>query len=89
AKPIPPVGELTLEEQRSIIAFAHRLHRIPMARAYELAMVIAERVLPPDATRDPVAGVAGVAAWLLGVRPQAEGSTNAPPPDTPKRWGAA
>lgn len=70
ATPVPPVGALTLEEQRSIIAFAHRLHRLPLARAQELAHIVAPMVLPPDYPHDPVTGIAGVAAWLLGLRPE-------------------
>ncbi|MEM6533770.1 MAG: RDD family protein [Myxococcota bacterium] len=69
--PHPPAAELTLEEQRAIIAFAQRLHRIPSARAEELAQIVAPWVLPVDYRDDPVTGLASVAAWLLGERPVA------------------
>lgn len=72
--PQPPAVELTLEEQRALIAFAQRLHRIPAARAQELAEIVAPLVLGEERRTDPVTGLASVAAWLLGERPASQPS---------------
>ncbi|HZE87901.1 MAG TPA: RDD family protein [Verrucomicrobiae bacterium] len=63
--PVPLPFALTVAEQRALVDFAERVPTLTRERADELARLL--RPLAP-ASRDRVADLAGMAAWIVGRR---------------------
>lgn len=69
-EPKPPPRRLTLDEQRAMVGFAHRVASLSTDRAEELATVVKPLIdCAPEKVNDPVRYLIGIGAWIVGHRP--------------------